>query len=31
VRLAWAEVWFTTLGCLVRRELLKPAASQRWE
>jgi hypothetical protein len=31
VRLAWAEVWFTTLGCLVRRELLKPTASQRWE
>ena len=31
VRLAWAEVWFTALGCLVRRELLKPTAPQCWE
>jgi hypothetical protein len=29
--LAWPEVWFATLHCLMCRELLKAATPYRWE
>jgi hypothetical protein len=31
VRLKWAKVWYATIRRLVRRELLKSAAPQRWK